>query len=148
MSNVRIVSNGPHVVGSKVLVDGAPMKGVFKVELSAEASKGASPLWTAVIHCHPAEIEVTDLDSSECEFVRGNGPPKSRPTGARMDRAILDILGPFSGDTVAQMNEALAPSPHLPEPMPASPLTTQERILAKLEELVENTRRPVSIGPR
>lgn len=70
--NVSIIARGPRAVGSKVLVDGVPMKGVFKVELVADARVGSgSQLWTAVIHVHPGVIEVTDMDSDCVEFVRG-----------------------------------------------------------------------------
>ncbi len=73
MSNVSIISKGPHCIGTQVLVDGVPMKGVYRIELKADArtEKEDGQLWCAVIHCHPSLIEVTDMDSDEVEFIKG-----------------------------------------------------------------------------
>lgn len=71
MGNVTIISKGPSCIGTHVLVDGVRMKGVHKIELSADADSKGSRLWTAIIHCYPDLIEVTDMDSNEVEFVKG-----------------------------------------------------------------------------
>lgn len=161
MSKVTIVSNGGRVVGSKVLVDGVPMKGVFKIELQADARthQGASPLWTAVIHCHPEQIEVTDMDSSEVEFVRGKRGASKAELGALFDRAISDAAESLkiSDATMRNLQETwlrgLVPTaaptcaapPHLPEAMPSGP-PVLERILDVLTKLLDSTRRARHIG--
>lgn len=72
MSNVSIIAKGPQCRGTQVLVDGVPMKGVYRIELHADARvREGNQLWHAVIHCHPSVIEVAGMDSGEVEFVRG-----------------------------------------------------------------------------
>ena len=73
MSNVTIISKGPSCFGTQVLVDGVPMKGVHRIELVADVKDG-DQLWRAVIHCYPDQIEVTDMDSGQVEFVKGKHP--------------------------------------------------------------------------
>lgn len=65
MSNVTIIGKGPKTLGTKVLVDGVAMKGVTRIELIAETNSN----WKAVIHCIAKEVDVTDMDSTEIEFV-------------------------------------------------------------------------------
>jgi hypothetical protein len=66
MSNVTIIGKGPKTQGTKVLVDGVAMKGVTRVELVADVNS----LWKAVIHVIAKEVDITDMDSTEIEYVR------------------------------------------------------------------------------
>ncbi|PZP92661.1 MAG: hypothetical protein DI587_31385 [Variovorax paradoxus] len=56
--------------GTKVLLDGVEVKGLRKIELSAEAND----VWRATLHLMPEMIEVTTLANVACTFgVIGQG---------------------------------------------------------------------------
>lgn len=75
MGNVSIVSVGPGTQGTKVRVDGVAVKGITRIELIAEVNSN----WRAVIHVIPEIVELTDLDSSELEFVKIGPKPADPP---------------------------------------------------------------------
>ena len=65
--SVSIIGKGPSTRGTQVLVDGVPLKCVQRVVLTADVND----MRKAVITLIPDHIEVSDMDSTECEFVNG-----------------------------------------------------------------------------
>jgi hypothetical protein len=68
VSNITIIGKGPSTFGTKVLVDGVAVKGIKKIEILGEVNGQ----WHAVIHVIAKEIDITDMDSKEVEFVSTN----------------------------------------------------------------------------